>query len=196
MGFFIQNSDFMTRINSLYGSQTSPVVLCMKNSVITTRITSLHGSQTSPVVLCMQNNVISIRITSPYGSLPSPGDFAYKRATFGTKLEVSMGPRLRPLICEMQNCLTIVFWSHPSSVVLFIQNSDISTKIASLYRCQTSHVVLCVQTEVISVRITSLSGSLPTSVVLCLLNNMLTTRINSLYGSWPHLWLLPTKQRA
>ena len=149
----------------------------------------------------MQNNVISIRITSLYGSLPSPGVFAYKRATFGSELEFSMGPRLRLLICGMQNsglrsCLTIVFWSHPSSVVLFIQNSDISTRIASLYRSQTSPVILCVQNDVISVRITSLSGSLPTSVVLCMLNNMLTTRINSLYGSRPHLWLLPTKQRA
>ena len=54
----------MTRINSLYGSQISPVVLCIQNSVISTRITTLHGSQTSPVVLCMQNNVISIINTS------------------------------------------------------------------------------------------------------------------------------------
>ena len=59
----IQNSDIMTRINSLYGSQTSPIVLCMQNSVIST---SLLWSQTLPAVLCMQNNVISIRITSLY----------------------------------------------------------------------------------------------------------------------------------
>ena len=64
----IHNSVIMTRINSLYCSQTSPFVLCLQNSVISTRITSLHGFQASPVVLCMQNNVISIRITSLYWS--------------------------------------------------------------------------------------------------------------------------------
>ena len=38
--------------------------MCIRNSDIMTRIDSLYESQTSPVVLCMQNNVISIRITS------------------------------------------------------------------------------------------------------------------------------------
>ena len=55
----------------------------IQNSVISTRITSLHGSQTSPVVLYMQNNVIRIVITSLYGSQPSSVVFAGKTATFG-----------------------------------------------------------------------------------------------------------------
>ena len=74
----------------------------MQNSVISTSITRLHGSQTSPVVLCMQNNVISITNTSLYGSQPSSLVFAYKTATFRSELQVSMGPRLRLLICECQ----------------------------------------------------------------------------------------------
>ena len=45
MFFCIQKSDFSTRIASLYGSQTSPVILWMQNSAINTRITSLNGSQ-------------------------------------------------------------------------------------------------------------------------------------------------------
>ena len=49
----IHNSDIMTRINNLYGSQTSHVVLCMQNIVIITTITILHWSQTSPVALCI-----------------------------------------------------------------------------------------------------------------------------------------------
>ena len=57
--FSLQNSDFWTRITYLYGSQTSPVVLCMQYSVISTRITCLYGSQTLSVV------------------------FAFKTATFG-----------------------------------------------------------------------------------------------------------------
>ena len=48
----------------------------------------------------MQNNVISIRITSLYGSQTSSVVFAYKTAAFGSELQVSMGPRLRLLICE------------------------------------------------------------------------------------------------
>ena len=79
---------------------TSPVVLCMENSVISVRITSLYGSETSPVVLCMQKNVISIRITSLYGSQPSSVVFVRKTATFGSELQVSMGPKLRLLMCE------------------------------------------------------------------------------------------------
>ena len=41
----------------------------------------------------MQNNVISIRITSLYGSQPSSVVFVCKTATFGSELQVSMGPR-------------------------------------------------------------------------------------------------------
>ena len=43
LSFFCNhNSVIMSRINSLYGSQTSPVVVCMQNNEISTRITSLH----------------------------------------------------------------------------------------------------------------------------------------------------------
>ena len=58
-----------------------------------TRINSLFGSQTSPVVLYMQNNGISIRITSLYRYQPSFGVFACKTATLGAELQVSVGPR-------------------------------------------------------------------------------------------------------
>ena len=113
-----------TRITSLHGSKSSPVVLCFQNSVIRSwmtfvywshpssvvlcihnrdfsiRITSLHGSLTSPVVLCIQNNVISIRNTSLYGSQPSFVAFTCKTATFGSELQVSMGPN--PHLCFFQ----------------------------------------------------------------------------------------------
>ena len=49
-GFCMQNSAFWTRITSLHGSQSSPVIFCMKNSVPSIRITSLHGSQALCVV--------------------------------------------------------------------------------------------------------------------------------------------------
>ena len=119
----MQNSDFWTRITSLYGSQTWPVILCIYNSVISTRITRLYGyqlssvvlciqnsdlmttiacvygSQTSPVIFCMQNSVPSIRITSLYGSQPSSVDFACKTATLWPDLHVSMGTRPHLSFC-------------------------------------------------------------------------------------------------
>ena len=88
----IQNIAFSTRIVSLYGSQPSSVVLYTHNSDIMTRINSLYRSQTSPVVWGMQNIVISIRITSLYGSQPSSVVFACKTATLAPELQVSMGP--------------------------------------------------------------------------------------------------------
>ena len=90
--FFIQNSDFMTRLTSLYGSQTSSVVLSKHNNVINTRIKRLYGFQPSPVVLCMQNSDFITWITSFSGSQPSSDVFACKPETFGPKLHVSMCP--------------------------------------------------------------------------------------------------------
>ena len=69
--FWMQNSDFWTRITSLYRYQTSPVVLCMQISVISTRIKSLYGPQTSPVVWYMQNSVtLAHELLVSMGSCP------------------------------------------------------------------------------------------------------------------------------
>ena len=92
-GFFMQNTDFMTRLTILCGSQTSSVVLSTHTSVLSTRIKRLYGIQPSPVVLCMQNSGFSTWITSLYWSQPSSEVFACKPGTFGPKLHVSMGPR-------------------------------------------------------------------------------------------------------
>ena len=95
----MQNSDFWTRITSIYGSQTWLVVLCIKNTVISARITNFYSSQTSPVVLCMQNSVPSIRIASLYGCQPSSVVFGCKTATFGPEQQVSMCPRHHLSFC-------------------------------------------------------------------------------------------------
>ena len=104
--FFMQNSDFWTRNTSLYGSQLSsgvfgcktasfgpttglygsqisPVVLCIQNSDLRTKIACVYGSHTSPVNFRMQNNVPSTRITSLYGFQPLCVVFWCKTATFG-----------------------------------------------------------------------------------------------------------------
>ena len=57
--------------------------------------TSLYGNQTSPVVLCMHNGVVSTRITSLYGFQPSSVVFACKTESIGPEIQVCMGPRHR-----------------------------------------------------------------------------------------------------
>ena len=128
-----------------------------------TRFNSLYGSRTSPVVLCMQNKVIILRITNLCSSQPSSVVFACKTATFGSELQVSMGP---------------------SHHLWFLNaNSDFWTRMTSLYGSQTSPMVFCIQNSDFSTRIASLYGSQPSSVVLCIHNSDIMTRINSLYGS-------------
>ena len=126
----MQNSEFSTRIRSLYRSQTSPMFFAFKTAPLAPELQvsmcpSPHlwfcafttatlcpesivimGSQTSPVVLCMQISVINTRITSFYESQPTLAVFACKTAPFGSELQISMGPRLRLLICECKTaCL-------------------------------------------------------------------------------------------
>ena len=138
----MQNSDFRTRITSLYGSQTSPMVFCIQNSDFRTRITSLYGSQTSPCDLYMHN------ITILNGSQPSFVIFACKTATLGTELQVSV--------------------SQTSPIVFCIQNTDFSPRIASHYGSQPSSVVLCTHNSGIMTRINSLYGSQTLPVLLCM----------------------------
>ena len=90
--FCIHNSDIMTRINSLYVTQTSPVVLCLQKSVISARSKSLHGSQTLPVVLCMQHSVISTRVRVSMGPRPHQSFCACKTTWLASELLVSTWP--------------------------------------------------------------------------------------------------------
>ena len=82
---------------SLYGCQTSPVVLCMQNSVICTRISSLHGFQPSSVVLCVQNSVLTTRIASLYVSQTSPVDLCKQNSFLSTKITSLYGSVLNEL---------------------------------------------------------------------------------------------------
>ena len=105
MVLYVQNSNFRSRIKSLCGSQTSPVVFASKGD-FWTRITSFYGSQILPVILCMQNNMISTRNTSLYWFHPHLLFCAFKRATLGQELHVSMGPRPHLWLCACKTaCL-------------------------------------------------------------------------------------------
>ena len=102
------NCELNTRMKRLYWFQPSPVALCVQNSDFRTRITSLWGSKSSPVVfarktapsvsqrwpvvLCMYNSGLNIRITILYGSQPSSVVFACKTAWLASESLVSMCP--------------------------------------------------------------------------------------------------------
>ena len=141
----MQNSDFWTRITYLYGSQTSPVILCMQYSMISTRITCLYGSQHLSVV------------------------FAFKTATFGEELQVSMCHSSHLWFLHTQQRILDQNFksvgSQTSSVVLNTHNCVLNTRIKRLYVFQPSPVVLCMQNSDFSTWIASLYGSQPSSVV-------------------------------
>ena len=82
----------------------------MQNSDFWSRITTLYGSQTTPVFFWMQNSVNSIRITSLYGSLPSSEVFGCKTATFWPELQVSMGPKSHLSFCAWKTAWFALVW--------------------------------------------------------------------------------------
>ena len=111
----MQNSVMSTWITCLYVSQLSSVVFDCKTAHFGLELqvsmgprphlwflhakhrlldqhTSVYGYQTEPVVLCLQNSVISTWKTCLYVSQPSSVVFAWKTASLGPKLHVSMGP--------------------------------------------------------------------------------------------------------
>ena len=116
-GFCMPNSEFWPRITSLYGSLTSPALLCNQNGVICTRISSLYWFQPPSVVLCLQNSGFMIRLTSLYGSQTSSVVLSTHNSVLSTRIN-----RL--------------YWFQLSPVVVFMQISVISTKITSLYGSQ------------------------------------------------------------
>ena len=116
-GFCMPNSEFWPRITSLYGSQTSPALLCNQNGVICTRISSLYWFHPSSVVLWLQNSGFRTRLTSLYGSQTSSVVLSTHNSVISTRIN-----RL--------------YWFQLSPVVLFMQISVISTKITSLFGSQ------------------------------------------------------------
>ena len=141
----------------------------MQNSDFWTRITSLYGSQTWPVVLCMQNSNFSTWITSLYGSQPLSEVFACKPATFGPKLHVSMGPRTHLWFSACKTaCLVseLLVSIDPSPHLWFLHEKQrLMDQKKSLYGSQTWPVVLWMQNSVISIRKTSLYRPQPSCVV-------------------------------
>ena len=127
----------------------------MRNSDLRTRITSLSGTQTSPMVLCIQNSDFSIRITSLYVTQPSFVAFACKTVTLGPEIQVSIGPR--PHLCffciqnsDFSTRIASLYMPQTSPVVVCVQNIVISIRNTSLYGSQPSSVVFACKTATLA----------------------------------------------
>ena len=122
-GFCMQNSAFWPRITSLYGSQTSPALLCNQNGVICTRTSSLCWFQPSSVILCLQNSDFRNRLTSLYGSQTSSVVLSTHNSVLSTRINRLYWFQLSPVVLCMQNSvlsirITSLYWSQPSCVFL------------------------------------------------------------------------------
>ena len=141
----MQNSDFRTRISSLYGSQTSPMVFSFKTMWLTSELLVSMGPRPH---LCF---------------------FAFKTATLAPEFQISIGPSPHLWFCAFTTATLrpelIVSTGHRYHLSPDTQNSVISTRIISLHVSQTLPVFLCMPNNVISIRITSLYGCQPSSVV-------------------------------
>ena len=133
------------------------------------------------------NSDFSTWITSLYCSMPSSEIFAWKPVTFGPKYKSLWVP---DLTCRFVHAKRRDLhqndkftWVQPSSVVLWLQNSDFKTRLTSLYGSQSSSVVLSTHNSVLSTRIKRLYGFQPSPVVLSMQNSDFRTRITCLYGS-------------
>ena len=126
-GFWMPNSEFWPRITSLYGSQTSPALVCTQNGVICTRISSLCWFQPSSVVLCLQNSDFRTRLTSLYGSQTSSVVLSTHN-------------------CVLRTRINRLYWFQLSPVVLCMENSVLSIRITSLHASQPSCVFFACKT--------------------------------------------------
>ena len=166
----MQNSDFRTRHTSVYGSQTTSVVLSTPNSVLSTRIKRQYGFQPSPVVLFMQTATLALELLVSI----VPSSHLWFLHAKQRLLDPNSKSLWVPVItCRFCDCNAarlapeLLVPMGPSPYLRFsVQKSDFWSRITRLYGTQTTPVVLCMQERVISTWITSLYGSLPSSVVI------------------------------
>ena len=118
----MQSSDFRTRLTSVYGSQTSSMVLSTPNSVLSTRIKRQYGFQPSPVVLFMQTATLALEILVSIVS-SSHLWFLHTKSDFWTRIANLYGSQL-------------------SHAVLWLQCSAISTRTTCPYGSQPLSAVL------------------------------------------------------
>ena len=100
--FANKNRVLSTKITSLYGSQTSPVDLCMLNREFRTRITSLSWFQLSCVVFACETASLGPELQVSIGPRPHLWFCAFKTVTLQPELQVCIGPSPHLLFCAFK----------------------------------------------------------------------------------------------
>ena len=142
----MHSSVIMTRITSLYGSQTSPVVLCMQKVWLAPEFIVSMGPTPHLSFCSCKTKWLASEILVAMCPRPHLWFFAFKTATLAPELQFSMGasPHLwflhakQRLLNQNYKSLLVPYFTYD----FCIQNGDFSTRIASLYRSQPSSVVL------------------------------------------------------
>ena len=155
-----------------------------------TSINSFYGFQTSPVILCMQNSVISIRITSLHWSQPTYVVFACKTATLASELQVSIGPSPHLCFCTFT---TATFWRELIFSVgprphlwYFSFKTAILAPQLQVSMCPSPHLWFCAfKTATLGPELQVYKGPRPHLCFFCIQNSDFITRTASLYGSQP-----------
>ena len=92
-GFCIQNSDFWTRITSLYVSQTSPVLFVCKTAWFASELQVPLGPRPHLFFCAWKTSWLAPELLVSMGSSPHLWFCAFKTATLEPELHVSIGPR-------------------------------------------------------------------------------------------------------
>ena len=183
-----------------YLSLWVPALICafwMQNSVFWSRITSLYGSQTSPVVLCTQNSVISTELLVSMGPRPHLWFLNAKQLLLVPNYKSLWVPDITcPFVHEKQRDKhNSLYGSQTTPVILCMQNSVPSFTITSLYGSQPLSVVFGCKTAPFGPeQQVSMGPTYHLSLCACK-TAWLAQEILFSMGPSPHLWFLHAKQR-
>ena len=148
----------------------------------------------------MQNNVISILITSLYRSQPSSVVFACRTKTFGSELQVSMGPRFRLLICECKTAtlvpeLQVSMGPRPHLWFFAFKTATLAPELIVSMDLR-PHLWFCAcKTAWLTLEILVSMGPRPHLSVCAFKTTQLASELLVSMGPSPHLWFLHAKQR-
>ena len=164
----------------------------MQNSDFRTRVRSLYRSQTSPMLFAFKTVTLWPELIVSMGPRPRLSFCAWKSSWLAPELLVSMvsSPHLWFLHAKQRLWVrfTSLYGSQTSFVDLWMQNSALRSRMTPFYWYQPSSVLLCIHNSNFSIRISYLWFCAFKTATLASELLVSTCRRS-------HLWLLYAKQR-
>ena len=171
----------------------------MQNRDIWIRIKSLYGSQPSSVVFLLKTATLAPELQVSMGPSPPLWFGAFTTATLWPELIVSMRPSPHLSFCACKTAwlapeLLVSMGLSPHLLFLHSKQRLLDQNCKSL--CVTALICgFCIENSDFSTRIASLYGSQPSSVVFTIKTARLGPELKVSMGSRPHLWLFAFKKR-